>query len=907
MATLKLPRKNTGMAANIPLPIDDSEEINEPMLYGEEDDESSESQESGQKLIEQDDGSAIIMDEEAEDKGGSSDFYINLADSLPSDLLRKISSNLLESIERDKRSREQRDKQYAEGIKRTGLGNEAPGGATFDGASRAVHPVLVEACIDFQARAMKEIMPAKGPVKIQIIGKATEAKTDKAKRKKEYMNWQLTRQAREYRTELEQLLAQLPLGGSQYMKVWYDSMLGRPHFEFVSIDDIYLPFACTDFYTTPRLTHVQHLTRVEYESRVDAGIYIDVGEIGSDSMMPDTSKSSEATDKIEGREGDYNEDGLRDVYEIHVNLDLEDGDKLCKEGRTAPYVVSMGDTHGQVFSIYRNWDEEDDKKQKLHWIVEFQFIPWRGAYAIGLAQAIGSLAGAATGALRALLDAAHIQTMPTALKLKGARVSGQTLDLLPTGITEIEGPASVDDIRKLTMPLPFPGPSMVLFELMKFCADSAKNVVSVATEQIADSSPDMPVGTALAMIEQGSVTFSAVHARLHESQRRVLEILHRLNAEHLEDEETIEELGELIVRREDFIGPMDVVPVSDPNIFSDTQRYAQNQAVIQLRGMFPEAFKVPALVERTLQLLNYPDYEAVLNTPLAPEKLSAVEENVAARDPQSQLKVYSDQDDLSHLKVHIPFMTSPVLCASPLMGPIALPKLVQHCADHIIALYKRHAMAASEVAKVTGLADSSHDAEVQGVQLAEQEMVREISDLMPHIEESAKLAQTFSPQPPVDPTVQAAQIREQGATQREQDKAKSALESAQANIAATQQADMMRAKLEEQHTLLVAKIEQAAVQLAEASENARRSQEMDISARNTAIAEDSEQRKQEMAVMTAKMAEQMETARNTQDNQTSIIVEQMRHEAEANRASVDNLNKIIEAFTASMRNNSINK
>lgn len=832
--------------------------------------------EASLQLEENDDGSVSVVapEEDEEDPLDELEFHDNLATKLDSNVLARVGRDLLDSITLDRKAREKRDRDYAEGLKRTGL-DDSSGGATFKGASRAVHPVLMEGCIDFSARAMKELFPAKGPVKTHIVGKQTDEKLDKAERKRQYMNWQLTKQISEYRPELERLLTQLPLGGSQYLKFWRDDDAERARCEFVPIDDLLLPYSASDFYSTPRLTHVQHLTRAEFERRVASKMYRESSYASENAGQPEQTAAGVVSDRIEGREDPaYNEDGLRDVYEVQVYLDLEGADKKAREGRPAPYVVTIEDSTGYVLAVYRNWDEEDDKCQKLHWIVEWQMFPWRGAYALGLAQAIGGLASGATGALRALLDSAHIANFPAALKLKGSRVSSQSIELQATGLTDIEGPTAVDDIRKLVMPLPFPGPSAVLFELMKFCVDAAKGLISTADERIAEQNPNAPVGTTLALIEQGSITFSAVHARLHESQRRALEIVHRLNSEYTEDEETIEDLGELVVRRADFEGPMDVMPVSDPNIFSDSQRYAQQQAVLQLRAQFPGAFKDNELLIRTLKLLNYPDYEEVLNVPGAPEELDPVQENIHARDPLKQLKVYDTNDDLEHLKIHIPFMTSPLFCANPIMAIPALPALVKHCTEHLAALYRKNARAAIKSAQAVSLAQGAPgetDA-TSGIMLAEQELAREIGPLMDHLMQAAEMAKKFAPPPPMDPATAAAQaqiqianIREQGAAAREQMK---------------QQGEAMRQQAEDalKQTLAQATLNFDAQQseLQRAFEGFQAEMERRVNAHNVEVAEASERQSQQIQVLLSKIREDAAAARQQEQGALSLELENLR-------------------------------
>ena len=309
------------------------------------------------------------------------------------------------------------------------------------------------------------------------------------------MNWQLSNQIEEYRSEKEILLTQLPLGGSQFEKYYHDAKLGRIVMEFVPIDEVFLPYAASSFYTSPRVTHMQTLTRHTFESRIRSGFYVDIQNLITE-PFPDQTASQTANNKIEGREeSGYNEDGARVVYETQCWQQIEDEDD------PKPYIVHIDESTGKVLAIYRNWKEEDATFKKLDWWVENKFIPWRGAYGIGLLHLIGSLAGSATGALRALMDAAHINNAPTAIKLKGGRASGQNTNIEVTAVQEIDAPAGVDDIRKVIMPMPFNPPSPVLFQLLDWITNQAKGVVATAEEKIADASNTMPVGTALALIE----------------------------------------------------------------------------------------------------------------------------------------------------------------------------------------------------------------------------------------------------------------------------------------------------------------------------------------------------------------------------------------------------------------------
>ena len=639
------------------------------------------------------DGGAIVRFGPEEDLPDSErEFYSNLAEVLPESDMDAVAQDFLGLITKDKEARKKRDEQYEEGIRRTGLGDDAPGGAQFQGASRVVHPMLTEVCVDFSARAIKELFPADGPAKDHIVGDPTADRVAKAERKSKYLNWQLTQQMPEFRAELEQLLTQVPLGGAQYLKLSWDPNKRRPVPLFIGIDDIYLPYAATNFYSAERKTHVQYVTEIEYRQRVRSGMYRDV-DLAPTTMDPDISKSEKANNKIEGRDSDaYDTDGLRTIFEIYAIADLEEDYGL------APYILSVDKVTGKVLSIYRNWEESDDTQQEMQWIIEFPFVPWRGAYPIGIPQMIGGLSAAATGALRALLDSAHIANFPGMLKLKGGREGGQSERIDPTEVKEIEGGAFSDDIRKIAMPLPFNQPSETLFRLLGFLIEAGKGVVRTTLEDIAENSANMPVGTQLARIEQGLTVFSAIHARLHDSMGRTLRVLHRINAMYLENDEVKNEIGELIVKRSDFEGPMDIVPVSDPNIFSEAQRFAQVQAVSQRAMALPQIYDLRKVEERLLNQLRIPNAKDLLLPAPKPKEMNAINENVAASLGRP-VSAFPEQDHLAHIQVHLDYLTSPVLGGSVLMSGTYIPIILNHLKEHIALWYATHVFeVASEAA-----------------------------------------------------------------------------------------------------------------------------------------------------------------------------------------------------------------
>ena len=654
-----------------------------------QDDYPIEEQEDGSAVVdlpdmeteEQEDGSAIIkMDDGPE---FNPEFYDNLADTIDQGTLSSMSFRYLDLLETDKEARSLRDKQYEEGIRRTGMGNDAPGGATFMGASKVVHPVMAEGCVDFASRAIKEMFPPDGPVKTKVLGKMDEMKSAMAERKRDFLNWQITDQIEEFKDEQEQLLTQLPLGGSQYFKLWFDDQKKRPVVEFLPIDRVILPFAATNFYTAQRAAEVHELTQYEFERRIRTGMYRDINYIKASQTL-DQNKVEKANNKIEGKQFEDNKDGLRKVYHIYCYLEMEDDNTT--NGEIAPYILMIDELDNEVVGLYRNWEEQDKTRTKLDWVVEFKFIPWRGAYAIGLPHLIGGLSAALTGALRALLDTAHINNSATMLKLKGAKISGQSQQVDVTQIVEIEGAPGVQDIRQIAMPMPFNPPSPVLFELLGWLTNAAKGVVTTSEEKIADINANAPVGTTQALIEQGAAVFSSIHARMHDSQARVLKILCRLNRWHFDEMQKGDIVADLEITREDFAKNTDVVPVSDPHIFSETQRMAQIQAVISRADKHPELYNVKAVEERLLKQMKVANINELLKDAPSPEQRTSADENAALLIGQAAY-AYLQQDHIAHIQDHLQFAMNPFLGQSPFADPGYLNNLIEHLKQHMTLWY----------------------------------------------------------------------------------------------------------------------------------------------------------------------------------------------------------------------------
>jgi len=715
--------------------------------------------EGQEEVIELEDGSVVINYRPKEGPTEQPEFYANLAETFDEDLLEKLATDYIEYIDIDREARKERDKQYEDGLRRTGLGKDAPGGATFDGASKVVHPVMAEACVDFAASASKELLPPDGIVKSEIKGEADRKRTQTAENKADFMNWQLSEQIPEYRDEMEVLLTQVPLGGSQYLKWRYDLEQKRPLPEWIPIDNMLLPYATTNFYTSQRATEVQDITEDTYMQRVEQGIYRDIENAAyvSDLDSNEQTRSQKANDKIEGKEQpSTNIDGVRRVYEITCFERLDDDPET--EGRRAPYMLTIDESSGKVLSLYRNWAYGDDKLTKLDWIVEFKFIPWRGAYAIGLPHLIGGLSAALTGSLRALLDSAHISNSQTMLKLKGGRMSGQSDRIEPTQVVEIEGSPGVDDVRKLAMPLPFNQPSSVLFNLLGWLTTAAKGVVSTAEEKIGEINSNAPVGTTQALIEQGAKVFSSIHARLHRSQAKSLSILSRINHWYLEEMDN-QSGTEVEVR--DFADNNDVRPVSDPNIFSETQRLAQNQAVMQMAATAPPGmFDMRAVYGRMLRQLKVPGINEIMPNPDGVKESNPALENVSMTMGRPAA-AYPDQDHLAHIKIHLAYAQDPNYGGSPMIGPTFAPQALEHIKQHLTLHYLQSMRA--YVAQAAGGEDAFKLNEEQPLDLEAQQALVLAAGMVG--QDSAQTFQTVMPvvQQLVQKVQQMAQAKQQNA------------------------------------------------------------------------------------------------------------------------------------------------
>jgi hypothetical protein len=606
----------------------------------------------------------------------------------------------------------------------------------------------------------------------------TKARVEKARRKVALMNWQLRTQIPEFRPELEQCLVQTGLAGSQFMYMVWDERKRRPTATYWPGEKVIMPSGASSALTAERLTQIETISQRTYEQRVETGYYIDPAD-SAPANQPDQSSAEKAAAKVEGvKEPDQNLDGLREIWRVYTELELDEDPET--KGELAPYIIEMTKEGGEVKRVVRNWEEKDEQRAQMAWLIEFPFLPWRGALSVGLGHIIGGLSGAATGALRALLDSAHINNFPAALKLKGANASGQSKQVDVGTLVEIEGGITQmdQDIRKLVMAFPYNPPSAVLFQLLGFLGEEAEAVVQTTLKNLQEAaSSNLPVGTTLALIEQGMKVMAGIHLRLLNAMTQLIGVLHRIDRLYITDAEIKDDTGEVLASREDFNGPIDVIPVADPNIFSDAQRFAQMQIVADRAMQLPQIYDQRKVEELILERTRIPDAKNLLVPLATPQPDNAVNEN-AAMSMGRPVAAFPEQDHLAHLQVHFNYFESPVLGSLPIIAKKFVPSLLDHMVQHLAlwyveAIYEGGNQATQQLGHE--LSDLMHPKDTG----ASAELDRLLATLSPHVTAEAQkifqrvpeiiqraqaLMQQLSPQPPPDTSMAAAALSAQTAT-----------------------------------------------------------------------------------------------------------------------------------------------
>ena len=616
-----------------------------------------------------------------------SEFDQNLVEFIDPRDLSSSASELIDYFESDKAGRMEWEQRYKDGLKTLD-----PDGNLHDddeerairGLSQVVHPMIAEAATQFQSRAIAELYPSGGPVRTVIVGETDDEVDAQATRVKEYMNYQITQEMPEFFPDLDKMLFHLPLVGQTFKKVWFDPSLDRVTARFVQAEDFVVSPDSTDLKTSPRYTHTIKLSRNDYNRFVKAGYYepLDLTSVGAD-------EDSNTVEEIEGISA-YDaerDDGTVVLLEMHTYymFDGIDGADSSDDNAVAlPYVITIEQNSEKIVSVRRNWNEEDERQEKRDWFVEYKFLPGLGFYGFGLYHIIGGLGKVATGSLRALLDSAAFSNMQGGFKLKG-RVPGGEMDIAPGEFVDLD--ATVDDVKKAVMPLPFKEPSSTLFQLLGFIVEAGQRFAAIADLNVGDATNQAPVGTTVALLEQGSKIFSAIHKRLHVSQSDEFKIMVSLNSMHLEDEMKFAKAGvSTFIRREDFDDRIDVIPVSDPNIFSSTQRIAQAQAILQMAQSAPQLHDMYEAYKRMYEAVRIQNTDEILIEPAKAAQLDPVDENMAVLLGKP-IKAFTEQNHEAHIAVHLQFMSDPSLGGNPAAKALQ-PVLVAHIAEHVALLYR---------------------------------------------------------------------------------------------------------------------------------------------------------------------------------------------------------------------------
>jgi hypothetical protein len=613
-----------------------------------------------------------------------STFDENLAEEMSDKELNSAASELIGYYNNDREARSEWEERYKKGLQTLdpdGGMDESEDERATRGLSIVVHPMIAEAATQFNAKAIAELYPSGGPVKTVIVGDPSEELEEQARRVREYMNYQITQEMPEYFPDLDQMLFHLPLVGQTFKKVWWDSNMDRQCSQFVKAEDFVVAPESKDLYTSPRYTHVIRMPKNDYNRYVQSGYYLPSTDKGGD-LDP----SGDTIGEIEGVDqyADDSQDEVMTLLEMHVYHSFEEEDTDDENAVAIPYVVTVDYDNESVVSIRRNWREEDELKKRRDWFVSYKFLPGLGFYGFGLYHLIGGLGKAATGSLRALLDSAAFSNMQGGFKLRG-RVSGGEVQVSPGEFVDLD--ATVDDVNKAIMPLPFKEPSGSLFSLLGYIVDAGQRFASTADLNVGDVNPNAPVGSTVALIEQGSKAFSAIHKRLHYAQGQEFKLLADLNAENLPEQFTFSLIGgESEVYAADFNERIDILPVSDPNIFSTAQRIAQAQAVLQMAQSAPDMHDMYAAYKRMYEAIRIPNIDEILVKPADAPMLDPIDENMSVMYGKP-IKAFIEQDHDSHIAVHMQFLSDPSLAGNP--GAAGMqPVLVAHVAEHIALLYR---------------------------------------------------------------------------------------------------------------------------------------------------------------------------------------------------------------------------
>ena len=625
----------------------------------------------------EEDGSAIInFDPEAINQPGGESHFDNLAELLPEDILSKLSSELVGNYNQYKSSRKDWEDSYTKGLDLLGFKYENPT-QPFQGASGATHPVLAEAVTQFQAQAYKELLPATGPVHTQIIGLADRAREEQSNRVKEFMNYQLMDVMKEYEPEFDQMLFYLPLSGSAFKKVYYDELLGRAVSKFVPADDLVVPYTATSLEDAEAVVHVIKMSENDLRKKQVSGFYQDV------ELTPGYNQETEVEKKereLEGIKKTRDEDVFT-VLEIHTDLDLEGFEDKDSAGEATgiklPYIISLELGSRQILSIRRNYNAEDPKKLKIDYFVHFKFLPGMGFYGFGLIHMIGGLSRTATTALRQLLDAGTLSNLPAGFKQRGIRVRDEAQAIQPGEFRDVDAPGG--SIKDAFMPLPFKEPSPTLLQLMGIVVQAGQRFAAIADMQVGDGNQQAAVGTTIALLERGSRVMSAIHKRLYVAMKCEFQLLAGVFKTYLPQEYPYDVVGgQRNVKVADFDDKIDIIPVADPNIFSQSQRISLAQTELQLAMSNPQMHNLYEAFHAMYSAIGVKNIDKILPPPKQPAPMDPATENILAMSGKP-FQAFKGQDHQAHITTHLNFMATNIARNNP----VVMASLEKNIFEHI--------------------------------------------------------------------------------------------------------------------------------------------------------------------------------------------------------------------------------
>ena len=692
------------------------------------------------EVTEEEDGSVLLNFGEIVNEELQSEPDANLAEIMDERVLMDISSELVGYYEDDKSGRQEWEDAYTDGLDLLGIKYETRE-EPFRGSSGVTHPIIAEAVTQFQAQAYRELLPSSGPVRTQVVGAATPEVEMQAQRVQEFMNYQITHVMDEYDPEMDRLLFYLPLAGSAFKKIYFDDILDRAVSRFVPADDLLVPYSATDLNSASRITHVIRMNTNDVRKFQAAGFYRDIELTAYDS--DDELKEKER--KLMGVEKTGADDQDCTILEVHTDLDLPgfehtspiDGEQT---GIKLPYIVTIDEGSSNILSIRRNWREGDDYYRKIQYFAHYKFLPGLGFYGFGLLHMIGGLGRSATSILRQLIDAGTLANLPAGFKARGIRIRDADEPLSPGEFRDIDVPGGA--LRESILPLPYKEPSQTLMGLLGFVVDAGRRFAAIADMQVGDGNQSAAVGTTVALLERGSKVMSAIHKRLHYAQKQEFKMLGRVFAESLPPMYPYNVYGgETMIKQVDFDERVDVIPVSDPNIFSMSQRLALAQTQLQLAQSNPQMHNLHEAYRRIYEAIGVHNIEALLPTPQPQQPTDPSIENAKAII-QETLQAFPTQDHDAHITAHIIFMKTPIVAASPPVFGLLQAHICEHIAFKARGVADAEMRMAMEQAMQMGQQPPQMDVEAKVAELTAQYTEEVMTTFMP------------PPEGEVDPLVQ---------------------------------------------------------------------------------------------------------------------------------------------------------